>query len=132
MKLIMMPEVLLTCVWIAVILMLVAMTSWALFFRIAQKAMAHIFKQDRELFDQIFPGREGSWEERGYHPFKETGLWSALYKYIYKGGRIDNIIDERVSTRAARLYKISSICFVASVFVMIIVVSVGFYIVNFK
>ena len=111
---------------VAFFLMVVACYFVFIINRIATKSFLVVYNNDKDLYFQILDGRESSWIERRTHSLKDFGLWWNVYRTLYRGGRIDEVVGPGTRLRFSRYVRIMWFSYVTAILLAIIVVSIGF------
>lgn len=121
-----MPTVLLITFMVAFVFMGVACYCTVMIFRIATESFLVVYQKDKSLYRQILDGRESSWIERRTHSIKDFSLWWSIYRTLYRGGRIEEIIGQKTRIQFSRYARVMLASYISAMLLAVIVVSIGF------
>ena len=111
---------------IAFIFMGVACYCTVMIIRIATESFLIVYQKDKNLYHQILDGREASWIERRTNSIKDLGLLWNIYRTLYRGGRIEEIIGKKTRIQFSRYARVMLASYIGAILLAIIVVSIGF------
>jgi len=115
---------------VAFFLMAVAVYCVFVIYRISAKAFLVVYENDKDLYFQILDGLESSWIERRTHSIRDFSIWWSLYRTLYRGGRIEEIVGQRTRIKFIRYVRLLWVSFTIAILIAVIDVSIGFILVN--
>ncbi len=95
-------------------------------FRVAKESFLVVYNNDKSLYRQILDGRESSWIERQTNSIKDFGLWWNIYRTLYRGGRIEEIVGQKTRIQFSRYVRVMLASYISAILLAVIVVSIGF------